>query len=529
MAGKDTKVFKITGGPGILTAEDNEALSDCGRIVRAGGLVAFPTETVYGLGALATSGEAVRGIFEAKGRPQDNPIIVHVASLSEVESLVETFPENGRALAVRFWPGPLTLVMKSSGTVAPEVTAGLDTVGIRMPDHFVALELIRRAGPIAAPSANVSGRPSPTTAGHVLSDLGGRIDAVIDAGPTGVGLESTVLDISNEPAVILRPGGVTFEALRQVLPLVIQASHDGAERPRSPGQKYMHYAPKASLVLVRGDSPSAVAWRAAEEANVALCAKKKVGIMATLENLDFFRSLFSGSIERGDAIILNVGPRAGADEIAALLFATLRRFDEAGVDTVVAEGVQETEIGVAIMDRLARGASRIVESQFDRPLEVLFVCSGNTCRSPLAQAVFEQKAAETGAGSRVRFVSAGLYAADGHHATEHARTVAAERGLNLECHYSRRLTPELVSDAGLILTMEMAHRDEVLRRFPEARGKVFTLGEFVGDSGDEVRDPYGGSLDDYRSTRAALEDLACKFFDKPMWRSLLGDPPDASR
>ncbi|KHE69210.1 L-threonylcarbamoyladenylate synthase, partial [Halobacillus sp. BBL2006] len=235
--------------------ENNSSIEEAAQLLRNQHVVAFPTETVYGLGADATNEEAVQRIFEAKGRPSDNPLIVHVADIEQVEELAQNIPERAYQLMEAFWPGPLTLVLESNGVAAKNVTAGLSTIGIRMPDHPLALALLRNAGkPLAAPSANRSGRPSPTEAEHVWQDLNGRVSGILDGGATGVGVESTVLDCTSQPPVILRPGGVTKEDLEKILSKVDidNALKDEQRQPKSPGMKYTHYAPEAPLWLVEG-------------------------------------------------------------------------------------------------------------------------------------------------------------------------------------------------------------------------------------------------------------------------------------
>ena len=512
-----------------------EAIKTCAGILRAGGLVAFPTETVYGLGALATLPAAVRSIFAAKGRPQDNPLIVHIASVRQLDDLA-IVPSEAYALARAFWPGPLTVVVKSRELVAPEVSAGLDTVGIRMPDNPIALELIRHAGPVAAPSANVSGRPSPTTAGHVLADLDGKIDAVLDGGPTGVGLESTVLDLSHTAPAILRPGGVTYEMLKRILPAVMQAAHSAlaVDKPRSPGQKYAHYAPRAEVIVVKGTGAEDVLQKVSEQARLLLGAgyrpegptgtgttatgirpspgpAPRLGILSTTENIAAYRDRFRAEVESGRLVILDAGPRSDPSVIASRLFAALREFDALGVDSVLAESVPETDIGAAIMDRLSRAASQVIEAP-DRPFTVLFVCSGNTCRSPLAQAIFSRKARE--AGLHIRFLSAGTSAVEGDRASVHARTVAKEKGLDLDSHVAATVSLQHVVQADVILTMRDEQKAEMLARFPEVEGKVSVIGEYLDDPGHEVPDPFGKSLDEYRKTAATIEYFAHLFFEK---------------
>jgi L-threonylcarbamoyladenylate synthase len=330
-----------------------EALRAAGAILARGGLVAFPTETVYGLGANALDGAAVKRIYEAKGRPSDNPMIIHVAALDQVEELVTSVPEAARALMRIFWPGPLTLVLPVDPGVPREVTAGLGSVAVRRPGHSGALALLEAAGtPLAAPSANLSGRPSPTTAAHVLRDLNGRIDMILDGGPAGVGVESTVLDLTGPVPVILRPGGVTLEALQEILgevrvdPAVLNRSPgDNPARPRSPGMKYTHYAPQAPLFLFKG-AKEKVAEKIKELALAYQVEHKRVGILAYRDSEDY----------TGYGQVVLAGQREKPETVAAGLYAALRRFDELEVDVILAEGIQEKGVGFAVMNRLRRAA-----------------------------------------------------------------------------------------------------------------------------------------------------------------------------
>lgn len=318
--------------------------------LKAGGLVAFPTETVYGLGADATNPAAVAAIFVAKGRPADNPLIVHVASVDAALALTQDVPAAARVLMQRFWPGPLTLVLPRAAGVPDIVTAGLATVAVRMPDHPVALALIQQAGvPLAAPSANRSGRPSPTRAEHVLEDLDGRIDFVLDAGPTGVGLESTVIDLSVDPPVLLRPGGITTEMLCAAIgPILISPGVDddhAVDRPASPGLKYAHYAPQAELVLVEGPFTRMVDV-VRELIHEYRQEGRRVGVLASHES----RGQYAATV------VLELGSRQQPAQMAAALFACLRAFDHHGVDVIIAEGVPPDGIGQAIMNRLRKAA-----------------------------------------------------------------------------------------------------------------------------------------------------------------------------
>lgn len=320
-----------------------------GKIIREGGLVAFPTETVYGLGANGLDGEAVGRIFEAKGRPADNPLILHVAKKSGVKGLWAAVPDLARRLMDAFWPGPLTLVFNRSAQVPDAVTAGLPTVAVRMPDHKTALALLRAAGvPIAAPSANLSGRPSPTTAQHVKADLDGRIDLVLDGGPCRVGLESTVLSLCGAPT-ILRPGGITREMLEAVIGPVgvspaVLAPLKAGERAASPGMKYKHYAPNAQ-VLIAGGSPRQAAEQICTAYDLASLGGKTCVIFATQQTQAFYR-------QRKYAII---GDRKNPASLCASLFAALRQYGDQA-DVIYCEALPEQELGLAYMNRLLRAA-----------------------------------------------------------------------------------------------------------------------------------------------------------------------------
>jgi len=310
--------------------------------LRRGGLVAFPTETVYGLGADAFNADAVRQIFVAKGRPLDNPIIVHIASVADLKALASNVPEVAGKLIERFWPGPLTLILKKAPGVPDDVTGGLDTVAVRMPQNKIALALIKALGhPIAAPSANLSGRPSGTTARHVLQDFAGKIDMILDGGPVAVGVESTVLDLSRKPPAILRPGAITQEDLEPLVGRVVMGR--GAEgKKRSPGTRYRHYSPRARVTLVEPGDEKAIAELAKQYA----AAGKKVAVVA--------RHFTSSGRERP---IVRIMPQE-LEEYARQIFAVLRELDELAVDEIIVEKTEEKGIGVAIMDRLKRAAAR---------------------------------------------------------------------------------------------------------------------------------------------------------------------------
>jgi len=331
---------------------DIKKIQAAADIIRKGGLVAFPTETVYGLGADALNPDAVLKLFEAKKRPLDNPPIVHVANADDVYGLAEQVPPKADKLMKMFWPGPLTLVFKRSATVPDVTVAGLSTIAVRMPQHAVALALIRESyRPIAAPSANLAGKPSPTSAKHVFDDLNGRIDAILDSGPTRIGVESTVLDLSVEPPLVLRPGGTPLEALKRVLgdvklhPFVTAEKEVPVEKARSPGMKHKHYAPKAQVIVVEGTVP-AVRTKVKELAESYRLKGVKVGVLATDETKAAYEA----------DVVKSLGSRFNLAVVAQNLFRLLREFDAEGVDVIIAEGVPTQELGLAVMNRLRKAS-----------------------------------------------------------------------------------------------------------------------------------------------------------------------------
>ncbi|MSO82820.1 MAG: threonylcarbamoyl-AMP synthase [Acidobacteria bacterium] len=347
---------------------DHKEILRAAECLRHGGLVAFPTETVYGLGVHALDGAAVQRLFLAKGRPANDPLIVHVPAFDQVAPLVVALPDEARALAARFWPGPLTLVMRRARSVPLEVTAGLDTVAIRVPAHPVAHALLVAAAiPVAAPSANLFSRPSPTLASHVLDDLNGRIDMVIDAGPTQVGVESTVLDLTVVPPTVLRPGAISLELLRTIVPGVLPSAGplrgtrstyvgDGAatadDKPMaSPGLLSKHYAPRAPLTVFQGESAAArQALRTA--AREAVAAGLHVGVLSTTEDAPMLRGV--------PVVVTDLGSEHDVETIAARLYAALRELDAAHVDMILARDVPRADgLWCAVRDRLHRAAAHV--------------------------------------------------------------------------------------------------------------------------------------------------------------------------
>lgn len=329
---------------------DREKLREAGLLLLAGELVAFPTETVYGLGGNALDASASRKIYAAKGRPSDNPLIVHIADWDSLSKITAQIPEGAKKLADAYWPGPLTMIFPKSDLVPIETTGGLDSVAVRMPSHPVALELIRQGGGyVAAPSANTSGRPSPTEAKHVAEDLDGKIAMILDGGSVGIGLESTIVDFTEVIPTILRPGAINREMLREILGEVRLDPGLDAEnehiRPKAPGMRYKHYAPKAQLTIVEG-STEAVVQKINELTKEKTKAGKKVGIISTDETLDQYK--------RG--IIKSIGSRREEETIAQHLYGILRDFDEEDVDCIYSESFETPKLGMAIMNRLLKAA-----------------------------------------------------------------------------------------------------------------------------------------------------------------------------
>ena len=341
-----------------LRLADPDSIREAADLLRRGRLVAFPTETVYGLGAHALDRDAVRRLFQAKGRPADDPLIVHIGSADAMGPLVRERPALVDRLAARFWPGPLTLVLPRSAAVPDEVTAGLDTVAIRVPAHPVARALLDAAAiPVAAPSANLFSRPSPTRAEHVLQDLDGRIDLVLDGGTTTVGVESTVLDLSQDPPAILRPGAVTLEMLRELVPGVVRRETTATPREAmpSPGLLTKHYSPRTPLVLYEGER-GRVIQRIHEDARSALLRGTSVGVLAA--EGDALGRDHPAERGKGAWKVVYCGSERDLSTVAARLYDALRELDTAGVDVIFARSFpDDTGLGVAIQDRLRRAAA----------------------------------------------------------------------------------------------------------------------------------------------------------------------------
>ncbi len=328
---------------------DEAVMNEAGALLKDGALVAFPTETVYGLGANALDAEAAAKIYAAKGRPSDNPLIVHIADMESLPLITAEIPEAAVKLAEKFWPGPLTMVLKKSEAVPYGTTGGLDTVAVRMPSHPIALEMIRKGGGyIAAPSANTSGRPSPTLASHVAEDMNGIIPLILDGGAVGIGIESTIVDLTDEVPTILRPGFITREMLEEVVGEVQidkGLAADAKVAPKAPGMKYRHYAPKAELVIVEGASKAVI-----EKINALVKEKEalgiRTGIIGTEETVRQYPF----------GLVKSMGTRTDELSISSHLYAILREFDESDVQIIYSESFEEGALGSAIMNRLLKAA-----------------------------------------------------------------------------------------------------------------------------------------------------------------------------
>ena len=326
---------------------EKSVIREAAEIIKKGGTVVFPTETVYGLGADALNEKAAKSIYKAKGRPSDNPLIIHISEYEDLKKITKEIPKNADILINKYWPGPLTIIFKKSNQVPYSTTGGLDTVAVRMPNHQVALELIKASGTcIAAPSANISGRPSPTKGEHVIEDLEGRVNMIIDGGDQKIGIESTIIDLTVTPPVILRPGYITYEMIKEDIIDAKLDNHFSEEKPKAPGMKYKHYAPKADMVIVTGESKGVI-----EKINTLAEEKKlkgkKVGIIATTESKDLYKI----------GKVISVGKRNSEKEIAKNIYTALREFDRIGVDFIYCESFSDENIGNAIMNRLKKASA----------------------------------------------------------------------------------------------------------------------------------------------------------------------------
>ena len=524
---------------------DQDIISKCAQVILEGGLVAFPTETVYGIGANGLDPSAVAKIFEAKGRPQDNPLILHVSSPESVEPLVGEIPPEAKRLMDTFWPGPLTLILPKSDAVPSIITAGLPTVAVRMPDHPVAQMLIQACGvPLAAPSANLSGKPSATSAEDVLADLNGKVDILLDAGPTEIGIESTVIDLSGDVPYVVRPGGVSLEDIQKVLEefgkkvSYEERTQEKAEPSLShlPSVKYKHYVPEAELYLATGDvleQRQKIIFYSVR----GVGSGRKIVILASEENAPYYQP-FQQAFGPDLLEIVILGSRQNLPQVAARLYSSLRRSsEELNADIILAETFCLEGIGLAIWNRLemASGGNFLpwfdsdsykhgpdlsgekgdkmsmsqpidIDAQTLKPLTVLMVCSGNTCRSPMAEALLKKVWEDLGAPYPIEVRSAGVSAMPGFPASWEAVEVMARKGIDISAHISRPVEYEDIENADLVITMTEAHKSMLLFGYPEFATKIYTLSEMLGEFWGDVIDPFGQGLEAYERTADFLED-----------------------
>ncbi len=476
----ETKIFST----------DSADLKNAAELIKSGKRVVFPTETVYGLGANALDKTAVKSIFEAKGRPSDNPLIVHISALSQIEEIAKEFPEKARLLADKFMPGPITIILKKKDCIPKEVTAGLDTVGVRMPQNPVAREFLSLCGvPVAAPSANISGRPSPTDAQYVIEDMMNRVEGIIDGGDCSVGVESTVIDLTGETPTILRPGGVTAEEIAEALGEVIggREKAEAKETPKAPGMKYTHYAPNAPVRILRGTDNEIEAF-----------LNKRGGKCGILT--------FNETNLNTDAIKISLGSKNDPSEWARRLFRALRDMDKKGAEEIYAPEISNDGLWAAVKNRLYKAAGGRIINATDK--EIIFVCTGNTCRSPMAEGIFNSLP-----NKGYFATSAGIFAENGSAPSENSVLALAEMKIDIKNHHSRQLTPKMIELSDLIITMTSSHKSTILSLDDRLLGKVMTLGE-AADAEKSITDPFGGGLEVYRSCRDEILDLVKKAYDK---------------
>lgn len=477
---------------------DIRTMQKAGDILKKGGLVAFPTETVYGLGANALDKEAARKTYAAKGRPSDNPLIVHIADVQALEEIAVNVPVEVEELAYHFWPGPLTLILEKSAVVPYNTTGGLDTVAVRMPSDLIARELIIASGGyVSAPSANISGRPSPTTAEHVLQDLDGKIDMILDGGRVEIGLESTILDMTVTPPMILRPGAVTLDMLEEVLGDVsVDQTILGSESkvpPKAPGMKYRHYAPKAKLAVLEGTIQEEI-LAIRQLAYEAEQNGKKVGIIASNETIGFYTH----------GVIKNIGTRENEKSIAKNLYSVLREFDEEEMEEIYSESFSQQGIGRAVMNRLEKAAghlrisaSAVVKQQ--KYHRIVFVSGTDTCRGPMAAEILRRKKLK----QEYVIDSRGMVVLFPEPANQKAEAVMKTMHMTLENHTACALSESDIGEDILVLTFEKKHKEKIISEYGDC-GNVHTLHEFIGGC-PEVEDPYGKSLQSYGE---CLENIA---------------------
>lgn len=486
---------------------DEEIIEQAGQILKEGGLVAFPTETVYGLGANALNEEAAKKTYEAKGRPSDNPLIIHIAELGYLDKIAAEIPKKAIDLAETFWPGPLTMIFKKTEAVPYGTTGGLDTVAVRMPDDAIARALILAGGGyVSAPSANTSGRPSPTTAKHVEEDMDGKIDMILDGGSVDIGVESTIVDMTVVPPMILRPGAVTKEMLEnrigeiQVDRAILD--ENSTEAPKAPGMKYRHYAPKAGLTIVEGSVEDEV--KAIKQLAFDLKRQgKTAGIIASTETVSAYTN----------GIVKNVGARASQGSIAKNLYKVLREFDEEDVDYIYSESFASEGLMEAVMNRLEKAAGHQILSAAEianrqRYRRIVFVSTTDNCRGPMAAELLRNQDLM----QEYKIESRGMVVLFPEPANQKAEAIMKSKQMTLCNHEAVPFSEKDLDEDTLVLTMEENQKWKIVSEYEFVK-HVYTLGEFV-EADEEVLSSYGQPLTEYGRVFETLQDMVMKLARK---------------
>lgn len=486
---------------------DEVIINEAGTILNKGGLVAFPTETVYGLGADALDEEAAKKTYAAKGRPSDNPLIVHIADIQALEEIAVNIPAETEDLAHRFWPGPLTMIFEKSEIVPYGTTGGLDTVAVRMPSDMIARAVIIAAGGyVSAPSANTSGRPSPTTAQHVAADLDGKIDMILDGGSVDIGLESTILDMTVTPPMILRPGAITADMLEEVIGEVsVDAfilNNESKQAPKAPGMKYRHYAPKARLMIVEGTLKEEV-LAIRQLSYTASREGKRVGIIATNETMPLYTN----------GVVKNIGSRDNDKTIARNLYAVLREFDEEDVTEIYSESFATQEMGKAIMNRLEKAAGHLrlpagAIAKQQKYRRILFLSNTDTTRGPMAVELFKHQDLK----QEYAITSRGLVVLFPEPANQKAEAIMKSAQMTLEGHVSVAFSEEDLQEDTLVLTMDENQKWKLVSEYQNIKN-IYSLNEFIEDD-TEITNPYGQPLTAYGECYKILSKLIEKLTNK---------------
>ena len=485
-----TEVVKINKNN--IDSVSIKKLKKAGAVIKSGGLVAFPTETVYGLGANAFDPTAISRIYAVKGRPNDNPLIIHIADKADMDIIASNIPEKARKLADKFWPGPMTMILEKSDKVPTDVTGGLETVAVRFPDNEIAKKFIEYAGGfVAAPSANISGKPSSTKGSHVVSDLSGSIEMIIDGGSNKIGIESTIVDLTVEPPTILRPGFITHKDIEDVIGLTIDSESidkDTEEGPKAPGMKYKHYAPSAELILVSGETESVV-----DTINELIKDDKSqeinVGIIATKETAELFDS---------QALIRTIGESADINTIGHHLYTILRDFDKhKDIKKIYSQTFDQDGYGNAVMNRLVKAAGGQVIEVEDvnkrRDIKtVIFISDEDTSRGPMARMILKSQEDMTG----MNVLSRGLDVLFSEPVNPKIEEVMKNKGLDISDYRSTQFTEDDITQDTLFITMNMREKIAILKKYPQII-YIFTLSEYIGESEDEVITPFGESIESY--------------------------------